>query len=55
MYNLDSDVPSHQSPNLVLQDSPIPVHLEEVHSSPVMEKILFERNLVIQEEEHPNI
>ena len=59
MYNLnsnkeDSKVPSHQSPTLIKQDAPLPVHLEEVHSSPVTEKISFERNSVIQEEEHPS-
>ena len=60
MYSLDSgkedlDVPSHGSPTLILQDAPLPVHLEEIHSSPVMEKIPFERHLVIQEEEHLSI
>ena len=59
MYSLDLDkedldVPSHWSPTLILQDVPLPVHLEEVHSSLVMEKILFERNLIIQEEENPS-
>ena len=59
MYNLDSDkedsyVPSHRSPTLILQDARIPVHLEEVHSSPVMENISSERNSMIQEEEHPS-
>ena len=60
MYNLDLDkddldVPSHRSPTLILQHSTLPMHLEEVHSSPIMEKILFERNSVIEEEEHPSI
>ena len=40
MYNLDSDnedsdVPSHRSPTIILHDAPLPIHLEEVHSSPV--------------------
>ena len=30
------------------------MHLEEVHSSPVTEKIPSERNLVVQEEDHPS-
>ena len=30
------------------------MHLEEVHSSPVMEKIPLERYSVIQEEFHPS-
>ena len=59
MYNLDSEneysyVPSHRSPTLILQDAPLPMHLEEVHSSPVAEKVSCKRNSVIQEEEHPS-
>ena len=59
MYNLDSwnkysEVPFHRSPTLILQDAPLPGHLEEVHSSPVTGKIPSGRNLVIQEEEHPS-
>ena len=45
--NLDLDqedlvVLSHPSPTLV--EDPLPMHLKEVHSSTVMEKILFERH-----------
>ena len=52
-YSLDSDredskVPSHQSPTLI--EVPLPEHLEEVHSSPITEKISFERHSVIHEE-----
>ena len=47
-------VPSHRSPTLILQDAQILVHLEEVHNPPFMEKISYERHLVIQEEEHPS-
>ena len=59
MYSLnsdkeDSDVPSHRSPTLILQDAPLPMHLEEVHSSLVMEKIPSERHSIIQEEENPS-
>ena len=59
MHNLDSDkeysdVPSHRSPTLILQDGPLPVHLEQVHSSPVIEKDPSEMRSVIQEEEHPS-
>ena len=40
MYKLDlnredSEVPSHRSPTLIMQDIPLPRQLEEVHSSPV--------------------
>ena len=48
MYNLDSDgedldVPSHRSPTIIIHDAPLPMHLEEVHSSPITEKVLFEK------------
>ena len=48
MYNLNLnkeylEVPSHRSPTLILQEGTIPVHLEEVHSSPVTENISSER------------
>ena len=46
------DVPSHRSPTLILQDAPLPMHLEEVHSSLVMKNISSERDVVIQEEEN---
>jgi hypothetical protein len=59
VYNLDSnnddsEVPSHRSPTFILQDVPLLGHLEEVHSSLVMEKIPSERHLVIHEEENPS-
>ena len=59
MYSLDSnkeylEVPSHQSPTLIPQDAPLLVHLEEVHSSLVTEKISSKRHSIIQEEEHPS-
>ena len=59
MYNLDSDgedsdVPSNQSPAVVLHDASLPMHMEEVHSSPVTEKVPSERHYVIQEEDHPS-
>ena len=43
MYNLDldkedSDVPSHKSVTVIIHDSPLPMHMEESHSSPIMEK-----------------
>ena len=58
MYNLDSDreyldVPSHQYPTIVIHDSPLPMHMEEVHSSPIMEKFMSKRHSVIQEEDYP--
>ena len=58
MYSLDLDkedsyFPSHLSPIVILHDSTLPMHLEEVHSSPVTKKIPYERYLVIQEEDNP--
>ena len=55
MYNLDSDredseVPSHQSPTLI--EDPLPEHLKEVHSSPIMKKIMSQRHSVIHEEQN---
>ena len=55
MYNLDYDgkdsyFPSNQYPTI----APIPVHMEEVHSSPITEKVLSERNFVIKVEDHPS-
>jgi len=37
-----------------MQDIPHPRNLEEVHSSPIIEKIPFERHLVMHEEENPS-
>jgi hypothetical protein len=59
MYNLDSDgeyshVPSNQYPTVVIHDAPLPMHLEEVHSSSITKKVLYERHYVIQEEDHPS-
>ena len=48
----NSVVPSHQSPTLI--EALFPKHLEEVHSSPVMNKILSVRHSVIHEEENPS-
>jgi hypothetical protein len=59
MYNLDSnkedsDVPSHRSPTIIVNDAPLPMHLEKVHSSSVIEKIPYDRDLMIQEEDNPS-
>ena len=57
MYSIDSDqeyskVPSRRSPTLI--EDQILENREEVHSSPTTEKIPFERNSIIQEEENPS-
>ena len=59
MYNLDSDgedcdVPSYRYPTVIIHDVPLPMHMEEVHSSPIMENIPSERHSLIQEEDHPS-
>jgi small-conductance mechanosensitive channel len=48
-------MPSHRSSTIIVHDAPLPMHLEEVHSSPVTDKIPSERHSVIQEEEDPSI
>ena len=48
----DSEVSSRRSPTLIKVQ--IPENQEEVHSSPNMETIPFERHSVIQEEENPS-
>ena len=50
----DSDCPSNRSPTIVLHDAPLPMHMEEVHSSPIMEKVSSERHFVIHDEDHPS-
>ena len=50
----DSNMLSHRSPTVIVHDAPLPMHMEEVHSSPITENILSERHLVIQEEDHPS-
>ena len=50
----DSDVPSHQSPTIILHGAPLLMHLEEVHSPPIMEKILYERHSLVQEYVDPS-
>ena len=43
-----------QTPTIVIHDAPLPMHMEEVHSSPITEKVPSERHSVIQEEDHPS-
>ena len=59
MYNFDSDGEysdgsSNQSPTIVIHDAPLPMHLEKVHSSPIMEKVPSEIHSMVQEEDHPS-
>ena len=53
MYNLDydgedSEFPSNQSPTIVLHDAPLLMHMEEVHNSPITEKVPSERHFVVR-------
>jgi len=48
----DSVVSSHRSPTLV--EATLPKHLEEVHSSPVTEKISSKRHSLVHEEDNPS-
>lgn len=59
MYNLDfgeegSDFLSNRTPTVVIHNAPLSMHVEEVHSSPITEKVLSERHSVVQEEDHPS-
>ena len=59
MYSLDSEKqylngPSCRSHIDIIHDAPLPMHLEEVHSSPITEKVPSKRNSVIKEEYHPS-
>ena len=38
----------------MIHDSTLPLHMEEVHSSPIMEKVSSEMHSMIQEEDHPS-
>ena len=54
MYNLDSsredlDVPSHRYTIVIIHNVPLHMHMQEVHSSPIKEKIMSERQSVIKE------
>ena len=49
----DSDVPSRRSPTVIIHDASLPMHMEEFHCSPIMEKVPSKRHSVIQEEYHP--
>ena len=59
MYNLDSNgeysnCPLNQSPTIFLPDAPLRIHVEEVHSSPITEKVPSERNSMVQAKDHPS-
>lgn len=59
MYSLDSGEEgsyflSNRTPTVVIHNSPLPMHVEEVHSSPLTEKVPSERHSVVQKEEHPS-
>ena len=38
----------------MIHDAPLPMHMEEVHSSPIMEKVPSERHSIIHEEDNPS-
>lgn len=45
---------SNWSPTFFLHNDPLPMHLEEVHNSPISKKVSFESHSVVQEEDHPS-
>jgi hypothetical protein len=59
MYNLhyreeDSEFLSNQTPTIVLHNAPLPMHVEEVHSSPITKKVPSESHSMVQEKDHPS-
>ena len=59
MYSIDSreedsEFISNQTLTVVLHNAPLLMHVEEVHSSPITEKVPSERHFVVQEEYHPS-
>ena len=59
MYNLDSSEEeskflSNWTPTIFIDNAPLSMHVEEVHSSPITEKVPSERNSMAQEEDHPS-
>jgi hypothetical protein len=57
MYNLDSgkkdsEFLSNWIAIVVIHNAPLLMHMEEVHSSPITEKVPAERHFVVQEEDH---
>jgi hypothetical protein len=57
MYSLDSDEEdskflSNKTPTIVLHNGPLPMHVEEVHSSPITNNVPSERHYVVQDEYH---
>jgi hypothetical protein len=45
----DSYVTSNQSPTIDFHDAPLPMHMEEVYSSPITKKVPSKRHSLIQE------
>ena len=59
MYSLDSgeegsEFLSSHTPTVVRHDTPLPMHEEEIDSSPISKKVPFERHSTVPEENHPS-
>ena len=59
MYSLDSgeeglEFLSNQTPTIFIHNVPLPMHVEEVHNSPITEKVPSERHSMVREEDHPS-
>ena len=59
MYNLDSsedgsEFLSNQTPTIVIHNTALLMHVEEVHSSPITKKVPSKRHSMVQEEDHPS-
>ena len=54
MYRLDSSEEGSKSlsnwtPTVVVHNASLPMHVEEVHSSPITKKVMYELRSVVQE------
>ena len=59
IYNLDSSEESSKflsrwNPTIVIHNTPLPMHGDEIYSSPITKKIPSERHSLVSEEYHPS-
>ena len=45
---------SNQTPIVVIHNTPLPMHAGEVYSSPIINKVPFERHSIVPKENHPS-
>jgi hypothetical protein len=59
MYSLDSSEESSyflssRTPNVLIHNTPLPMHEEEIYSSPITKKVPSERHSMVLEKDHPS-